>query len=262
MKSWITKFATLSLIGGAIASPLFVSARSAVALTEKEVTGKLGPVFVYTISTIDEKNKQVFPITAEVEQDKKKFNLAFVFFSSKDAADFLAKQKAGVAELKKTNPKEAEQIAKIYDKAIVAPESLATFYEAAIKANSDLRLEFVPMAQQVQNAQKLEPQFRGVPLFRVDFGQSRYSTAFFFSKEDLDNELTQLKKSDPKLAASTKVEVVPLDGVIEVLRRENIGYVKQIELIAPLESRQLLQGFIKQQQEAEKAKGAKPAPKK
>lgn len=263
MKSLMTKLATLGLISAAIVSPLFVGPRSAMALTEQEVTNKLGPVFVYTISVVDEKNKQVTPITAEIEQDKKKFNLAYVFFSSQDAANFLAQQKAGLAELKKSDPKQAEAAAKLYEKAVVVPESLATFYAAAIKANSDLRLELIPTNQQVQNARKIEPKFRGVPLFRVDFGQNRYSTAYFFSQEDLQGELTRLKASDPKLSATAKVEVVPLDGMIEVLRRESDNTIKQIQLVPLAESRQLLADFQKQVMDAQKANGGaakKPAP--
>ena len=117
----------------------------------------------------------------------------------------------------------------------------------------------MPIANEVKQAQSLQPKFKGVPLFRVNFGKNRYGTSFFFSKKDLQTELTALKKSQPKLAVDAKIEAVPLEGLIDVLSNQNGEDLKKVRLLAPLESRKLLRSIYEQTQgKGKKAPAAAP----
>jgi Tic22-like family len=255
MNSLVRKVTTLGLIGSAaIASPIVLGTAPAAALPKADVLDKLGPVLVYTVFAVDEAKKEAVPLTAEIKQGDKKFNVAWVFFSEDDAKQFVTQQKADATELQKKDAKAgAEQLA-ILNKTIVAPDSLATFYNAAMSSKSALKIQFVPIAQQVKQAQAIEAQFKGVPLFRVNFGQNRNGTSFFFTKEDLESELTALKTSQPKLASDAKIEVVPLEGVIDALSTQDGEDLKKIRLLAPLKSRKLLAEIYEQSK-----KGAAPA---
>jgi Tic22-like family len=255
MNSLVRKVTTLGVIGSAALLPFALGANPAAALPQKEVLDKLGPVLVYTVFAVDQEKKEAIPLTAEIKQGDKKFNVAWVFFTPEDAQKFVAQQKADATELQKKDPKGgAEQLA-ILNKTVVAPDSLATFYNAAMASKSALKIQFVPIAKQVTQAQALESQFKGVPLFRVNFGQNRNGTSFFFTKE-----LAALKTSDAKLAKDAKIEVIPLEGLIDVLSTQDSEDLKKIRLLAPIASRKLLREIYDQSQKAAPAKGGKAAP--
>ncbi len=265
MNSLARQATVFGLIGSAALAPLALGANPAAALPQKDVLDKLGPVLVYTVFAVDQEKKEAIPLTAEIKQGDKKFNVAWVFFTSEDAQKFVSQQKADATELQKKDPKGgAEQLA-ILNKTVVAPDSLATFYNAAMASKSALKIQFVPMAKQVTQAKALEAKFTGVPLFRVNFGENRNGTSFFFTKEDLETELAALKTSDAKLAKDAKIEVIPLEGLIDVLSTQDNEDLKKIRLLAPLESRKLLREIYDQSKKAGKdgkaAPAAAPAPK-
>jgi Tic22-like family len=259
MNSLVRKVSTLSLIGSAVLAPLALGANPAAALPQKDVLDKLGPVLVYTVFAVDETKKEAVPLTAEIKQGDKKFNVAWVFFTKEDAQKFVNDQKADATELQKKDPKSgADQLA-ILSKTVVAPDSLATFYSAAMASKSALKIQFVPIAKQVSQAKALEAKFTGVPLFRVNFGQNRNGTSFFFSKEDLESELAALKTSDAKLASDAKIEVIPLEGLIDVLSTQDSEDLKKIRILAPIESRKLLREIYEKSQAGAKDGKAAPA---
>jgi hypothetical protein len=264
MKSLVRKVATIGLAGGAVVAPLLMQSlihpQPAFALPQEEVLKKLGPVLVYTVVAVDEAKKQAVPLTAAVKQGDKNFNVAWVFFSAQDAQKFVDQQKAGANALKAKDPKAADEQLKLLNSTTVAPDSLATFYDAATKSKQSLKIQFVPNEQQMKSAQSLQQNFQGVPLFRVNFGQNRYGTSFFLSKEDLQTELVELKKKQPDLASQAKIEVVPLEGLIEILSTESGDDLKKIRVFAPLESRKLLQSIIDQSQGANKGAPATGTP--
>jgi hypothetical protein len=261
MNSLVRQATKFGLIGSAALIPLALGANPAAALPQKDVLDKLGPVLVYTVFAVDQDKKEAIPLTAEIKQGDKKFNIAWVFFTAEDAQKFVTQQKADATELQKKDPKGgAEQLA-ILNKTVVAPDSLATFYNAAMASKSALKIQFVPIAKQVTQAKALEAKFTGVPLFRVNFGQNRNGTSFFFTKEDLETELAALKTSDAKLAQDAKIEVIPLEGLIDVLSTQDNEDLKKIRLLAPLESRKLLREIYNQSQKAAPAgKDGKAAP--
>jgi Tic22-like family len=258
MKSLIRKVATIGLVGGAIAAPLMQS-QQAMALPQEEVLKKLGSVLVYTVVSVDEAKKQAIPLTAAVKQGDKNFNVALVFFSPQDAQKFVDQQKEGATALKAKDPKGAEEQLKLLNSTQVAPDSLATFYDAATKSKQALKIQFMPIEQQLKSAVALQKDFQGVPLFRVNFGQNRYGTSFFLSKEDLQNELVELKKNQAELASQAKIEVVPLEGLIEILATQSGDDLKKIRVFAPLESRKLLKSILDQSQKPGTGAPAAPA---
>lgn len=259
MKLLVRKVATIGLIGGAVVTPLLQS-QSAFAQNNQAVLQKLGPVLVYTVVAVDEAKKQAVPLTAAVKQGDKNFNVAWVFFSPQDAQKFVEQQKAGATALKSKDPKAADEQLKLLNSTTVAPDSLATFYDAAMKSKQSLKIQFVPNDQQMKSALSLQKDFQGVPLFRVNFGQNRYGTSFFLSKEDLQGELAELKKKQPDLASQAKIEVVPLEGLIEILSTQSGDDLKKIRVFAPLESRKLLQSIIEQSKPGKGAPGNPAAP--
>jgi hypothetical protein len=244
---------------GLVLSPLLTL--PALALSQEEVLQKLGPVLVYTVVSVDEAKKQAVPLTAAVKQGDKNFNVAWVFFTPQDAQKFVDRQKADATSLKAKDPKGADEQLKLLSTTQVAPDSLATFYDAATKSKQSLKIQFVPSEQQMQSAAALQKDFQGVPLFRVNFGKNRYGTSFFLNKEDLQGELTELKKTQPDLATDAKIEVVPLEGLIEILATQSGDDLKKIRVFAPIESRKLLKSIIDQSKPAAGAPPAKGAPK-
>jgi Tic22-like family len=261
MNSLARQVTTLGIIGSTALTSFALGANPAAALPQKAVLDTLGPVLVYTVFAVDQEKKEAVPLTAEIKQGDKKFNVAWVFFTPEDAQKFVAQQKADATELQKKDPKGgAEQLA-ILNKTVVAPDSLATFYSAAMASKSALKIQFVPIAKQVTEAKALEAKFTGVPLFRVNFGQNRNGTSFFFTKEDLESELAVLKTTDAKLAKDAKIEVIPLEGLIDVLSTQDGEDLKKIRLLAPIASRKLLREIYDQSQKpAPAAKDGKAAP--
>jgi hypothetical protein len=67
------------------------------------------------------------------------------------------------------------------------------------------------------------------------------SFPFFFSKQDAQLLLDQLRKRDPKLASTTKINVTMLTSVISTLFSNNSPTTAQVELVAANESLQYLQ---------------------
>ncbi len=261
MKSLIRKVATIGLAGAAALAPLMQS-QQAVALSQEEVLQKLGPLLVYTVVSIDEAKKQAIPLTAAVEENGKQFNIALVFFTAQDAQKFVEQQKASATALKAKDAKASAEQLKLLSSTQVAPDSLSTFYDAATKSKQSLKIQFMPIAQQLKSATEIQKDFKGVPLFRANFGKNRYGTSFFLSKEDLQNELGELKKTQADLASNAKIEVVPLEGLIEILATQTGDDFKKIRVFAPLESRRLLKAILEQTKAQGGAAPAKAAPKK
>jgi hypothetical protein len=269
MKSLIRQAATLCLVGSTLLGSGLIQARQAFALPTEQVLQKLAPVLVYTVVAVDDKKKEIVPLTANIKQGDKSITVGWVFFSPEDAQKFIDSQKQGLNALKTKDPTTAEEQLKILNVAQVVPDSLARFYDVAVKSKDSFKIQFMPIEQQVKSAIAMNKQFTGVPLFRANFGQNRYGTAFFLSKEDLQNELTELKKTKPDLAKDATIEVIPLEGLIEVMSTQNNEDLKKIQVLPPLESRKLYQQIIeqvRQQQSGDKTKAPSastqpPAPK-
>jgi hypothetical protein len=139
------------------------------------------------------------------------------------------------------------------------------------KADS-LVFEFLPTKQQLdeavavlkQNGQEVK-QFNDIPLFYSTGGKDKGLLTieqgknkvipFYFSKQDLQGMLDQLKQKDPKLSSTIKVEVTSLSKILDSLLKENTAGIQQITLVPDKSALQ----FALEQQKA--AGGAAPASK-
>jgi nickel transport protein len=79
----------------------------------------------------------------------------------------------------------------------------------------------------------------------------------FFKKEDLQNLMDRFKQQDPKVASTLEVQVLNLEGVIEVMRTKNDPQLNQIVLIPPRESLEFIRSQMGNQQKP--ANQVKPA---
>lgn len=228
MKQSIARWsATLGLVGSTLIGGLCGGSLPALALTEQEVFTQLQPIPVFTVT-----DNEGAPLVA-AEAGKPSFAGAFI--SQKDALAF-------IEELKRSNPE-------IGSKVQVVPISLGEIYQINHKAgqsgNDNVRFAYVPAQAQVDQAlatiKQDNPQaseFKGVPLFvaRGTGEQQGFLTIdiegkpmipFFFDKEQLQERIQNM---------NVKIEVVPLEGVIQAMNNGNDEFLKNILLVPSRES--------------------------
>ena len=234
----------LGAVFGIVASTLFVPSltrnMSALALPDQQVLEKLRPVPVFTIT-----DAQGVPLTATVPKQGQSGGNVFVagvFISQRDA-------QAVIDRLKTQNPQ-------LGASARVLPVSLGEIYQFSQtnKGKPDeVQFAYVPTSVQVESAKTLLQQggqkaneFNGVPLFYATGGpENGYLTIkqgqqeaipLFFNKEELQGMLDRFKQQQPNLAASIKIEVVNLEGVLEAMQTQNNPLVTNVILVPPRES--------------------------
>jgi nickel transport protein len=260
MKSLVRWSATAGLIGSALVGSLLAGATRVLALPQEQIVQKLRPVPVFTIA-----NGQGAPLVASPPQGQKGAPVAGVFINQKDAQAFLD-------GLKTRNPKLAEGVK-------VVPVSLAEIYQLDQSGNGkpdDLDFAYVPSKQQVDTALSLlkqsgqqVQQFNATPLFVARGGNEKgYLTIqqgnqsvipMFFKKEELQALLDRFKQQQPNLASTLEVQVLSLEGLMEVLRTKNDPQLNQIVLIPPQESIEFVRSMMGNQQQG---RPQQPAPKK
>ncbi|NDJ16243.1 Tic22 family protein [Myxacorys almedinensis] len=257
MKSLVRWGTTVTLVGSTLVGSLVAGGFRALALTPEQVMQKLRSVPVFTIA-----NAQGAPLVATPPQGQQGA-VAGVFISQRDAQAFLQ-------ALQTKNPNLAKEVK-------VVPVSLAEVYQLnqANQGKKDkLDFAYVPTKQQVasavallkQSGQKVD-QFGGTPLFVARAGKEkgfltvqegdRSVIPMFFNKEDLNPLLENFKKQQPNLAATVDIQVFPLEGVMEALKKENDPQLDKVVLVPPKESIE----FLRSQQPAQKpAQGGAPRP--
>ncbi len=237
MKSLVRWSATVGLVGSALIGSVLAGAMQVLALPQEQILQKLRSVPVFTIA-----NNQGAPLVASPPQGQKGQPVAGVFINQKDAQAFLD-------GLKTKNPELAKGVS-------VVPVSLAEVYQLEIsnKGKPDgLGFAFVPSRQQVdvamsllkQSGQQVQ-QFNGTPLFVARGGKEKgYLTIqqgnqtvipMFFKKEELQALLDRFKQQQPNLAANVEIQVINLEGLIEVLRTKDDPQLNQIVLVPSQES--------------------------
>lgn len=260
MKSIVRLGLTLSLLGGPVLGSSLVQP-AALALPEAEALKRLDPIPVFTLT-----NAEGVPILASVPNPKdkaKQVQIATFFLSQQDAQSLLTALKTQKPDVGKSAKVLALSMRQAYD------------LKVKNKAKEDsLIFEFLPPKQQIdaalavlkQNGQNVK-EFNDIPLFfatggtdkgllTLEQGQEKV-IPFYFSKQDLQGMLDQLKQRDPKLSSTTKVEVTTLSKIIDSLMKENGAGIQQITLVP---DRAALQFALQQQNSAAgKAPGAKPA---
>ncbi|MGQ9872048.1 Tic22 family protein [Leptodesmis sp.] len=257
MKSLVRWSATAGLVGATLVGTFLAGTLQVLALTQEQILQKLRPIPVFTIA-----NSQGAPLVASPPNGQKGNPVAGVFITQQDAQTFLD-------NLKNKNPEIVKNVR-------VVPVSLAEIYQLSV-ANKDkkekLDFAFVPSRQQVDTAQTLLKQggdkntFTGTPLFVARGGSEKgYLTIqqgnetvipMFFKKEDLQNLMDRFKQQDPKVASTLEVQVLNLEGVIEVMRTKNDPQLNQIVLIPPRESLEFIRSQMGNRQQP--ANQVKPA---
>lgn len=233
MKSLVRWSAAVGLVGSTL-----VGAMSVLALTPEQIAQKLRPIPVFTIA-----NNQGAPLVASPPSGQKGTPVAGVFISRKDAQAFLE-------ALKSKNPNLAKEVK-------VVPVSLAEVYQlnqASQGKPDQLSFEYVPTKQQLDSAvallkqggdQKVQ-QFNGTPLFVAQAGKDKGFLTIqqgnqsvipmFFNKEDLQVLLERFKQQEPSLANSVGIQVFPLEGVVEAMKKQNDPQLDKVVLIPSRES--------------------------
>ena len=244
MKSLMRWGATVGIVGTAIASSWFSTTLEALALPKEQIEQKLKEVPVFAIA--DSKGAPL------VASEKDGTRVAGVFISQTDAKKF-------VEDLKTKNPRLANQVK-------VVGVSLAEVYKLSqenVNKKDRLNFAFVPVQSQVELAKKVttnngqtQKYAGGVPLFVARGGKDNgYLTVeqnkdkvipFFFEKSDLQKLVNRFKKEQPRLASTVKIEVIPLEGMINTLEKSDNQLLNKVVLIPNKESIQFLQQQAKQ----------------
>jgi nickel transport protein len=260
MKSLIRWSATVGLVSSVLAGSLFSGAARVLAIPQEQIIQKLRSVPVFAIA-----NAQGAPLVVEPPQGQKGQPVAGVFISQKDAQAFLER-------LKTSNPNLATGVQ-------VVPISLAEVYqlEQANKNKPDgLDFAYVPSQQQVNTAVSLlkqsgrqVQQFNATPLFVARGGKDKgYLTIqegnqsfipMFFKKEELQALIDSFKQQQPNQAGSIEIQVLSLEGLMEVLQTKNEPQYNQIVLVPPRESIEFVRSLGQQRGNQNQAKPAAPA---
>jgi len=216
MKSLIRRCATLGLAGAVLSLASLSRLAPALALPSQQVAERLQEVPVFTIT--DERGA---PLVSG--------NFAGVFIHPDDAYAFIARLRENDSDL-------ARQVR-------VIPVSLGEIYQldtANANQGDDLNFAYVPMRNQVELAQQIQQQeFQGVPLFvaRNDQGyitlqrDDQQQIPFFFERAQLDSLVERFQAQQPELAATVRVEVVPLESVLSTLTESDNPQLAQILLV-------------------------------
>jgi nickel transport protein len=248
MKLLIQSSLILSLAGSTLLLPSFIGsseklfspAAHAIALTNQDVMQRLRGVPVFTITDAQGK-----PLLAAKAGSQKKQNGLF-FLSQQDAQALLKQIKAQKPELNKSARVTIVGLDRAYE--------LVQLGQAKKQTSADQAVFFLqPQVKQVQSAikllqasgQKIE-QLNAVPIFFAVVGekqnlltiqkQDKQIIPLFFSKEDLDRLLQQVRQKNPKLAATVKVKVGSLDQAIQLMKESNDAESGKIAFIPPQES--------------------------
>ncbi|ERT05957.1 tic22-like family protein [Lyngbya aestuarii BL J] len=253
--------ARLGLVLGIIGSHLFINPglpsrlpsflpvgiQPAFALTPNEVLEKLGAVPVFTIT-----DSEGSPLVGTAQSQGQSASVVEVYISRQDAQAF-------INELKTQNPELASSVQ-------ITAVPLGKIYEIGQQNQSNperLMFAFVPTQQQLNSAKAVleangqdVSQFRGVPLFLARAGADdrvitvqqgdKQAIPFFFTKEDLQGMLEQFKTQQPDLISSVKIEVVPLEVLLEAFRTDSDQFLDLVILIPPRETVE----FIQQQRQS------------
>lgn len=231
MKSLFRWSATVGLVSSTLLASWLGGNLKALALPEQQIIEKLQGVPVFTLA--DEKG---VPLVAVVENDKK---VTGVFISQEDAKAFLQ-------QLQKDNPEVAQKVK-------VQPVSLGQVYKLqnSQKETDGLIISYVPDETEVESAKKLlsangQEYQGGVPLFVAKAGEDQgfltisqneqQVIPMFFEEASVKAMVEQFKKQKPELASTVKIEVIPLESVIETLKNSEDQMLNKIVLIPSQET--------------------------
>ncbi|MEN9217107.1 MAG: Tic22 family protein [Gloeomargarita sp. HHBFW_bins_162] len=248
--------------GGLVLSLLFgsvVGGRSVVppaiaqGMPAKDIAEQLKQVPVFTL--IDSTGKQALTIT--IKDGGKDKEISFFFFSPQDAQTALQRVHSQRPDLAKGAQIRAIGLDKAYE------------FAKSLQQNKDQRMDvsFQPEGAQVEAALKIlqangqkTDKFPGIPLFFITGGpqqaqltvqvrdpkggQTEEMAPMFFSRQDADAFLAEVKKQDPKVAESAKIQVSSLDRLVALMEQKNDPQLRQLYFVPSSSALR----FIQQQQ--------------
>ncbi|NJL83247.1 MAG: hypothetical protein HC890_10355 [Chloroflexaceae bacterium] len=241
MKSLLRWSTAVGLVGNIILGAFLTQILPAEALPREQIVEKLRIIPVYTIA-----DAQGAPLVASGQNNER---VAGVFISKQDAQAF-------VTRLQTQNQDLASKVQ-------VVPISLAEVYQLAQEnegKQDGLNFAYVPEQDEVESAKQLlsasgEQFAGGVPLFVARGGQnqgyltieqnSQQVVPFFFEKQQILQLIERFKQSQPDLAATVKIDVVPLEAMLATLEEKNDELLTRVVLIPSQESIE----FIRQSQQ-------------
>ncbi|MBA4444717.1 hypothetical protein CEP10_17885 [Cylindrospermopsis raciborskii S07] len=253
MKSFIKSLVGPGINLSLIASTLGLSlshGSTVFALPPQEIKGKLDAVPVYLIT-----NDQGTPLSRMISSPDRKQERAMtdVYMSRQEALNFVQKFRQILGKDK--NPKTQEMLKTLQ----VTTVPLGLIYQKQQQQQNQpnqLLFSFNPVSQEMTGAAQLMKasgqrveQLKSVPIFMVISGKDKSHITIqvgggkpqtiiplFFSKQDAQNLLTKVKGRFPQ----AYIQVVGVDGLINILTQKNDTWLKQLVLIPSPESRQHL----------------------
>ncbi len=241
------------LFGSGIGLHPLVTPAIAQGIPAKDIAEQLKQVPVFTL--IDGSGKNTLTIT--IKDGGKDKEISFFFFSPQDAQTALQR-------VQSQNPALAKG-------AQVRVIGLDKAYELAksIQQNKDQKFDvsFQPEGAQVDAALKIlqangqkTDKFPGIPLFFItggpqqaqltvqvndpQGGKTEEVAPMFFSRQDADNFLAEVKKQEPKIAESAKIQVSSLDRLVAIMEQKNDPQLRQLYFVPSSSALK----FIQQQQ--------------
>jgi flagellar biosynthesis regulator FlaF len=238
--------ARLTTTLGIVGTTLLVSGLTqlkAIALPAEQVLQKLNQVPVFTIA--DEKGALL--VGSVKKEDNTDVQIAQVFFSHKKAEKTFS-------DLQSQNPELAKKVR-------IFLISLGEVYQVQNKPENEnkINIAYVPSDEAVTSAKTIldssGQEYRsGVPLFFATVGEKQLSLTddkgnfpFFFDKKQLEQELQKFKQQKPDLAKDIKIEVVPLEGIIQTLKTQDSEMLTKLRLVPSTESVEFIRQNIPEQ---------------
>lgn len=242
MKSLARFGTTIGLVGTTILVSGLTQIK-ALALPTEQILEKLNQVPVFTIA--DEKGALL--VGSVKKEDNTNVQIAQVFFSHKKAEETFTK-------LQSQNPELAKKVR-------IFLISLGEVYQVQNKPQeaNKINIAYVPSDASVTSAKTIldasGQEYRtGVPLFFATVGDKQLSLTddkgnfpFFFEKQQLEQELAKFKSQKPDLAKDVKIEVIPLEGIIESLKTSDNEMLTKLRLVPSTESVQFIRENVPQQ---------------
>jgi hypothetical protein len=234
---------SISLIGGTLLASWLIGGTKVFALPQEQIVQTLQPIPVFTIA-----DEQGAPLVAVGQNEQK---VTGVFISQQDAQNFFQ-------QLQQKNPELAKKV-KVQPVSLGEVFKLAQVNESQQAQQERLNFAYVPMNDEVEAAKQVLSQNGqqyqgGVPLFVAKGGKEQgYLTIqqnnepripFFFEKEQLQQMIEKFKQEKPDLASTVKIEVVPLESVMQTMEQSNDEMLKKIVLVPSQESLQFIRANV------------------
>lgn len=237
MKSLLRWTTTLGLVGSTLLLSWLSQPLKVLALPEADVVKVLEQVPVFAIT-----DKQGSLLVQTGQNNQK---ITGIFISPSDAQKVFE-------NIKKNQPDLANNLT-------IQVVPLSEVYKLD-NANADkpdrLNFAYVPTQIEVEAAKKLlttngEEYKGGVPLYVVRGGKEQgFLTSslnneqiipFFFDKKEVQGSIDQLKKDNPELGSTVKIEVVPLEILMATLKQKDDEMFKKIRIFPSLEAIEFIQ---------------------